>query len=53
MKKIEISQIINDYVKMRGRTREEVADLIGVNYKTFSGQLNRNKIQAEELFSIA
>lgn len=53
MKKIEISQIINDYIKMRGRTREEVADLIGVNYKTFSGQLIRNKIQAEELFSIA
>lgn len=53
MKKIEISQIINDYIKMRGRTREEVAELIGVNYKTFSGQLIRNKIQAEELFSIA
>ena len=53
MKKIEISQIINDYIKMRGRTREEVAELIGVNYKTFSGQLIRNKMQAEELFSIA
>ena len=38
---------------MRGRTREEVASLIGIDYKTFSGHLARNSIKAEELLKLA
>ena len=53
MQQIKIRDIINDYIKMRGRTRIEIADMIGIDYKTFSGHLNRNAFKAEELLKLA
>lgn len=50
---LAISEIIKRYIKMRGYTIQQVADKLGVNYKTFVGILNRDAIDAKLLFSIA
>ena len=38
---------------MRGYTINQVADMIGINYKTFSGILNRDVVDAKLLFELA
>ena len=48
---LAISEIIKRYIKMRGYTIQQVADKLGVNYKTFVGILNRDAIDAKLLFS--
>ena len=50
---LRIGSLIKRYIKMRGKTAKEVAEALGMNYKTFCGILNRDVIDAEMLFKLA
>ena len=50
---LSISEIIKRYIKLRGYKIQQVAEMIGVNYKTFDGILNRDVVDAKLLFQLA
>lgn len=50
---LSISQIIKRYIKLRHYTIQEVAEKLGINYKTFDGILNRDVVDAKLLFKLA
>lgn len=50
---LSISQIIKRYIHMRGYSIRQVADKLGINYKTFDGILNRDVVDAKLLFMLA
>ena len=50
---LSISEIIKRYIKLRGYKIQQVAEMLGVNYKTFDGILNRDVIDAKLLFQLA
>lgn len=50
---LSIGSIIKRHIKMRGMTIGQTADRLGVNYKTFSGQLNRDAVDAGMLLRLS
>ena len=48
-----LGDYIKSYIKQEGKTSKWVADKLGVNYKTFSGKLNRDAITAADLIKIS
>ena len=50
---ISVGKILKRYISMRGLTVTRVADMLGKNYKTLVGRLNRNAVDAELLFQLA
>lgn len=50
---LAVSKIIKRYIKMRGLSIQQVADKLGMNYKTFDGILNRDAVDAKLLFELA
>lgn len=50
---LSIGFLIKRYIRMRGRTAKEVAKMLGRNYTTFCGVLNRNAVDAKLLFELA
>jgi transcriptional regulator with XRE-family HTH domain len=50
--KLTIGFLIKRYIKMRGHTAKDVAKLLGVNYTTFCGILNRDAVDAKLLFRL-
>lgn len=52
-RELTIGELIKRFIKLRGRTLKEVAAALDKNYKTLSGVLNRNAVDAELLFELA
>ena len=50
---LAISEVIKRHIKMRGYTINRVSEVLGINYKTFDGILNRDAIDAKLLFKLA
>ena len=50
---LTIGYLIQRHIKMRGKTIKEVAAELGRNYKTFSGILKRDAVDAKLLFELA
>lgn len=50
---LTISEIIKRYIKLRGHTLKSVANELNINYKTLSGILVRDKVDAMLLFKLA
>lgn len=51
--KLSAGSIIKKYIAVRGKTRKQVANELGISYTTFNGRLNRESIDAELLFRLA
>ena len=50
---LTVGSLIKRYIKMRGKTIKEVADIVDIKYTTFSGLLNRDVVDANLLFRLA
>lgn len=48
-----IGWLIKRYIKMRNYTMKQVADILNVNYTTFSARIVRDDIDAQFLFELA
>lgn len=48
-----IGEYIKNHIKEEGRTTKWISEMLGINYKTFVGKLNRNTLSADELFKIS
>lgn len=52
-KTLSIGFLVKRYIKMRGKTAKEVSRMLGRNYTTFCGVLNRDAVDAKLLFELA
>jgi transcriptional regulator with XRE-family HTH domain len=50
---LTVGWVIKRYVKLRGYTVIRIAQILGINYKTLNGAINRNSVDAELLFELA